>query len=47
VTQAPTVSDPRLEWVADHCFPVPAGGAAAQGSSGLRFAVYYCGRPPL
>ncbi|HTX10019.1 MAG TPA: glycosyltransferase family 39 protein [Solirubrobacteraceae bacterium] len=41
VIQAPTVSDPRLVWVADHCFPVkPAGG----GSGGLRFAVYFCGR---
>ena len=48
VTQSPAVSDPRLVWVADHCFAVPAGGAAAgQGSDGLRFAVYYCGRPPI
>ena len=48
VTQSPAVSDPRLVWVADHRFAVPAGGAAAgQGSDGLRFAVYYCGRPPI
>lgn len=47
VIQAPTVSDPRLVWVAQHCFalPMPAGGAKA--SPGLRFAVYYCGRPPV
>ena len=47
VIQAPKVSDPRLVWVAEHCFPVPATGAAAPGSTGLRFAVYYCGRPPV
>jgi hypothetical protein len=42
VIQAPTVSDPRLVWVADHCFVLnPAAGAAG----GLRFDVYYCGRP--
>jgi 4-amino-4-deoxy-L-arabinose transferase-like glycosyltransferase len=43
VIQAPTVSDPRLAWIARHCFPVPVG--AAQGSASLRFAIYYCGRP--
>ena len=48
VTQAPAVTDPRLVWVADHCFPVPAGGAtAAQASDGLRFSIYFCGRPPI
>jgi 4-amino-4-deoxy-L-arabinose transferase-like glycosyltransferase len=48
VTQAPAVTDPRLVWVAEHCFPLPAGGAAAApASGGQRFAVYYCGRPPV
>jgi 4-amino-4-deoxy-L-arabinose transferase-like glycosyltransferase len=42
VIQAPTVSDPRLAWVAQHCFALPA---AAGASGGLRFAAYYCGRP--
>ena len=42
VIQAPNVTDPRLAWVASHCFPLPAGPNAA---GGLRFAVYYCGRP--
>jgi 4-amino-4-deoxy-L-arabinose transferase-like glycosyltransferase len=45
VIQAPTVSDPRLVWVSEHCFPLPVG--AAQGSPGPRFAIYYCGRPPV
>jgi 4-amino-4-deoxy-L-arabinose transferase-like glycosyltransferase len=41
VIQAPTVTDPRLVWVANHCFPLkPASGA----SGGLRFVVYFCGR---
>jgi 4-amino-4-deoxy-L-arabinose transferase-like glycosyltransferase len=44
VIQAPTVSDPRLVWVAQHCFALPSAAAA---SGGLRFAVYYCGRPPF
>jgi hypothetical protein len=44
VIQSPNVTDPRLVWVADHCFPLPAGSGAPNG---LRFAVYYCGRPPL
>ena len=44
VTQSPAVSDPRLVWVADHCFAVPA---AAQGSDGLRFAVSTAGVRPL
>jgi 4-amino-4-deoxy-L-arabinose transferase-like glycosyltransferase len=44
VIQAPRVGDPRLAWVAAHCFPLPTGGSAA---GGLRFAVYYCGRPPV
>ena len=44
VIQAPTVTDRRLVWVADHCFPLkPAAGA----SGGLRFVVYFCGRPAL
>ena len=41
VIQAPTVTDPRLVWVADHCFPLkPAAGAFG----GLRFVAYFCGR---
>jgi len=44
VVQSPTVSDPRLRWVASHCFTVSNGAAA--GTSGLHFAVYYCGRAP-
>jgi hypothetical protein len=44
VIQAPNVSDPRLLWVANHCFGLPAGKGTA---GGLRFAVYYCGRPPV
>lgn len=39
VIEASTVTDPRLVWVADHCFPVPA-------RPGASFPVYYCGRPP-
>jgi 4-amino-4-deoxy-L-arabinose transferase-like glycosyltransferase len=42
VVQAPQVDDPRLVWVARHCLALPAAPAA---SGGLRFAVYYCGRP--
>jgi hypothetical protein len=42
VVQAPQVNDPRLVWVARHCLALPAAPTAA---SGLRFAVYYCGRP--
>ena len=41
VIQAPTVTDPRLVWVADHCFPLKPAAAA---SGGLRFVAYFCGR---
>jgi hypothetical protein len=47
VIQAPTVADPRLVWVANHCFALPTPAGAAQGSPGPRFAIYYCGRPPV
>jgi 4-amino-4-deoxy-L-arabinose transferase-like glycosyltransferase len=47
VVQAPLVSDSRLVWVAGHCFPLPSGAGAADGSPGLRFSIYYCGRPPV
>ncbi len=43
VIQSPTVTDPRLVQVARQCFPVPG---ASQSPGRLRFAVYYCGRPP-
>jgi 4-amino-4-deoxy-L-arabinose transferase-like glycosyltransferase len=42
VIQAPTVTDPRLVWVARHCFALNSGPSTSRG---LRFAVYYCGRP--
>ena len=42
VVQATQVSDPRLVWVARHCLALPVAPTAA---GGLRFAVYYCGRP--
>ena len=44
VIQAPTVSDPRLVWVANNCFPLKPAAAA---SGGLRFVAYFCGRLPL
>jgi 4-amino-4-deoxy-L-arabinose transferase-like glycosyltransferase len=47
VIQAPTVTDPRLEWVERHCFAVNATGSASSASPGLRFAVYFCGKSPL
>jgi 4-amino-4-deoxy-L-arabinose transferase-like glycosyltransferase len=43
VVQAPKVEDPRLVWVAGHCLTVDNGQKAAT-ASGLRFAVYFCGR---
>ncbi len=45
VVQSPTVTDPRLRWVSDHCFPVPSA-ATSTGPGALRFAIYYCGRAP-
>jgi 4-amino-4-deoxy-L-arabinose transferase-like glycosyltransferase len=47
VIQAPTVRDPRLVWVAGHCFAVNSGATASRSSGGLRFSVYFCGRLPL
>jgi hypothetical protein len=44
VIQSPTVTDPRLLAVAQRCFPLSSGAAAAPGAP--RFAVYYCGRAP-
>ena len=41
VIQAPTVTDPRLVWVAEHCVPL---NGTARASGGLRFVVYFCGR---
>jgi hypothetical protein len=35
------MTDPRLVWVADHCFPLKSAGGA---SGGLRFVPYFCGR---
>jgi hypothetical protein len=46
VVQSPTVTDPRLVWVAGHCLTL-SSGAGRPGAVGLRFAVYYCGRPQL
>jgi 4-amino-4-deoxy-L-arabinose transferase-like glycosyltransferase len=45
VIQAPQVSDPRLLWVEDNCLAIRRGGGR-QSPTGLRFAVYYCGRLP-
>ncbi len=45
VVQSPTVTDPRLLWIAHQCFPVNSGSASAPGA--LRFAVYFCGRAPV
>ena len=45
VVQSPTVTDPRLLWIARQCFPVNSGSASAPGA--LRFAVYFCGRAPV
>jgi 4-amino-4-deoxy-L-arabinose transferase-like glycosyltransferase len=42
VIQAPSVSDPRLIWVAQHCFALNPGNAAP---GRLRLSVYYCGGP--
>ncbi len=47
VIQAPKVTDPRLEWVAGHCLPLGGGRGGASAAGGLRFAIYYCGRPQL
>jgi 4-amino-4-deoxy-L-arabinose transferase-like glycosyltransferase len=44
VIQSPTVTDPRLVGVQQLCFPLPASQSRAPGT--LRFALYYCGRPP-
>jgi 4-amino-4-deoxy-L-arabinose transferase-like glycosyltransferase len=44
VIQAPSVSDPRLVWIARNCLTL-SSGTGPPGASGLRFAVYYCGRP--
>ena len=40
VVQSPTVTDPRLVWIAQHCIIVNAGANAT--STGLHFATYYC-----
>ncbi len=45
VVQSPVVHDPRLVWVTHHCFPVNA--ARTPTREGLRFTIYYCGRPSL
>jgi hypothetical protein len=47
VIQAPVVSDPRLIWVAKHCFALPPVASSPTGPGALRFAVYYCGRTPV
>ena len=44
VIQAPTVSDPRLVWVARHCLPLNSATGSSSPAGGLGFAVYYCGR---
>jgi 4-amino-4-deoxy-L-arabinose transferase-like glycosyltransferase len=46
VIQAPTVTDPRLMWIASHCFPLNAGTGPSTTPGGLHFATYFCGRPP-
>ena len=47
VIEAPKVTDPRLVWVAGHCLPLGGGRGGASAAGGLRFAIYYCGRPQL
>ena len=46
VVQAPTVSDPRLVWVARNCLALNSGAGPSSAVNGLNFAIYYCGRPP-
>jgi hypothetical protein len=46
VIQAPTVTDPRLMWVAGHCFKLNSATGPSTAAGGLRFDTYFCGRPP-
>jgi 4-amino-4-deoxy-L-arabinose transferase-like glycosyltransferase len=46
VIQAPTVTYSRLMWIADHCFNLNSGTGPTTAPGGLRFATYFCGRPP-
>jgi 4-amino-4-deoxy-L-arabinose transferase-like glycosyltransferase len=43
VVQAPAVSDPRLEWIANHCLPLSPAAQSSPGPAGPRFALHYCG----
>jgi 4-amino-4-deoxy-L-arabinose transferase-like glycosyltransferase len=47
VIQAPTVTDPRLIWIASHCLRLNSGAGPSTAPGGLRFATYFCGRSPL
>jgi hypothetical protein len=42
VIQAPTVVDPRLVWVTQHCASL---GTGPRTSAGLEFSLYFCGSP--
>jgi 4-amino-4-deoxy-L-arabinose transferase-like glycosyltransferase len=42
VLQSPTTTDPRLVWIAHHCFDVGDRKGAGPPSSALDIAVYYC-----
>ena len=47
VIQAPTVTDQRLVWIAEHCLALTPRARASPASVGLRFVTYYCGPPPF
>ena len=42
---SPPPTDPRLVWVARHCFPIISGKGPPDAPNGLHLATYYCGRP--
>ena len=42
VLQAPSTSDPRLRWIAEHCLDVGRRTAPSSSGPSLRLAVYYC-----
>jgi 4-amino-4-deoxy-L-arabinose transferase-like glycosyltransferase len=43
VVQSPVVTDPRLEWIADHCLALTPAAQSSPTPTGLRLRVYYCG----